>query len=584
MQCKNNVIVCMAIAMLTVAIILASEVAGVIENQHTDAVARLDGLRRRGALGYRPVGLNDEDYVSFDFESIKRLSLPFAATAPSTVMTWGGSGSSVQAKSIVMDGFGNTYIAGEFQGTVNFDPAKPNASATITSHNGTVDAYLSKINSSGNLQWVRTWGGGPTSIPTCPMSPYSYSRDAANGVDVDASGNIYVAGLYQSTVDFGSGYVYTSNAPICSNNIYIVKFNPSGTTQWAKTWGGTSGGEGYSVAVDKVRGWVYVEGDWSTAAADHKVDFNPSGPTHDWHTNHGAFDAFLSKFDLSGNFLWADTWGGHGYDDGPGVAVDSSGNVYVAGMYGSTDINFDPSGATTTGGLGHEHGPTSSDMLYVNVFLSKFDSGGNFQWVRTWGGLETEDAGEMVMVDGADNVIVSGRFECTTCNFNAGPTGLPANFSSHGNRDAFISKYDSSGNYLWAQTWGGSEWDAAACAITDEANNVYATGIFSGTVDFGSGLVTAHGLRDASLSKFDSAGSWQWTKTWGGSGNDWATGIVGDGAGNLLVVGSFQNTVDFHIGSAGNSRTAFGTQDAFFSTFRFAVLDHFIHLPFTQRH
>ncbi len=493
--------------------------------------------------------------------------------------TWGGS-SAESAKNIAIDPWGNLYVVGEFAGTVNFDPASANPSATITSHNGTVDAFLSKFDANGNLQWVRTWGSGPVG------GTGGNGRDAANGVAVDGAGNVYVSGLYQGTVEFGSGITSTSNAPMGSNNIFVAKFNSNGTTQWVRTWGGTSGGESYSVAVDKVRGNVYVEGDWSTAASNHMVDFNPIIPNnpkgaHDWHTNHGAFDSFLGKYDLDGNFQWAKTWGGHGYDDGPGVAVDGLGNVYVGGMFGSTDINFDPSGATNTGGVGHEHGTTTNDMTNVNVFLSKFNSNGAFQWVRTWGGLETEDAGEVVMVDKADNVYIGGRFQCTNCNFNAGPTGQPVLLSSIGDRDAFLSKYDASGNFLWAKTWGGTGWDAVGGLAVDQSNNVYASGLYSTTVDFGGGSVASHGLWDAFVNTFDAGGNFQGVKTWGGNGNDGCLNIAIDRTNALYAVGFFSGpgVVDLDPGTGVDNHTAIGGLDAFLIKFLFPSVPSTLYLP-----
>lgn len=251
------------------------------------------------------------------------ISAPLQATpvlAKGWTKTWGGS-SNESARNVVADKWGNLYVVGEFAGTVNFDPAGPNPSATFISHNGTIDAFLSKFDSNGNFQWTRTWGGGPVG------GTGAVGRDAANGVAVDVLGNVYVSGLYQSTVDLGAGIVITSNAPVGSNNIFVAKFSSNGTTQWVRAWGGTTGGEAYSVAVDQVREYVYVQGDWSSNASVNggQVDFNPGG-ANGLRSNHGFYDAFLSKYDLNGNFQWANTWGGHGYDDGPGVALDSLGN------------------------------------------------------------------------------------------------------------------------------------------------------------------------------------------------------------------------------------------------------------------
>jgi hypothetical protein len=342
------------------------------------------------------------------------------------------------------------------------------------------------------------------------------------------------------------------------------------------------------VAVDTVHGAVYAEGDWSTVPNTGTVDFNPVGPTHDLHANHGFYDAFLSKYDLNGNFQWARTWGGEGYDDGPGVAVDSTGNVYVGGMYGSQQINFDPAGGSA--GLGHPATNTGNSVLYVDVFLSKFDATGNFQWVRTWGGLDgggkgTVNAGEVVATDGADSVYIVGRFGCAACNFNAGLTGNADPHSSHGDADAFISKYDVNGHFIWAKTWGGPGADQAVGAAVDGAHNVYVGGIISATVDLGGGPVTSKGLLDASLSKFATDGTFQWAQTWGGPGNDYSLGVTLGGVGNMYTFGFFQNTVNLNPSSGIDQHTATGGEDAYLSKFTDTpvVFNQHVYVPFIRR-
>jgi len=499
-----------------------------------------------------------------------------ATPAPSEgwTKTWGGSSDELN-HNVAVDRWGNLYVIGEFVGTVDFDPS-PTATDFHASHNGTIDAFLSKFTPDGIFLWARTWGGGPLG------GTGHTGRDVANGVDTDEAGNVYVTGPYQYTVDFGAGATITSNTPGATNNIYLAKYSPNGTFQWVRAWGPADGGaESYNLLVDQADK-IYVVGDFSGTT----VNFNPWDPFHpDWHVNHPpysgpAFDAFLSKFDANGNFIWARTWGGNGYDDGPGLAVDGAGNTYVGGMYASTDIDFDPGPAVVIR-------PAHDQGFIVDVFLSKFDANGNFVWVRTWGGQDKDDAGGTVAVDGADNVYVGGRFGSLDCDFN--PLGTADYHSSHGDLDAFISKFDANGAFQWAKTWGGSGWDATGDLAVDAWNNVYASGMFSDTVDFNPDpLITdmhtsASSKWDASFSKLAPDGAFQWAKTWGGSGTDGSYSLTLDSRGAAYLVGWFSNTVDFDPGGAGDNRNSNGQADAFLTQYLPALWPDIVFLPQVSR-
>jgi hypothetical protein len=524
--------------------------------------------------------------LSDSSHSLARAPLSLASPiilAKGWTKTWGGS---------LDEDVNHLYVAGEFAGTVDFDP-DPLITDTHTSYNGSIDAFLSKFDSSGNFLWAKTWGGS--------------KRDVAYGVGVDSSGNAYVVGPFRDTVDFDPDPVKTdihaSNATsgtVYENNIYLSKFAPDGTLQWVRTWGPSLvpgkqsfGAEGYNVVV--FGNYLYVAGDFS----GDQTDFNPWG-SHDWHQNHLPtsgpifFDAFLIKFDLNGNFQWAKTWGGEGYDDGPGVAVDGAGNVYVAGMYASQDINFDPAGGSD--GLGH---PAQDSGIIVDVFLSKFDPDGNFQWVRTWGGQGTEDAMGIAAVDGANNVYVAGRFASVNCDFNPDPT-ITDTHSTHNPApvisptlqekdnalDVFISKFDSSGTFQWAKTWGGNGSDNAMGLAVDEAGHVYVSGWFSTTVDFDPGDGTddhaSNGQHDAFLSQFDSSGIFYWAKIWGGPGDD-ASGVTLDGSSHVYASGGFAGTIDFDPGDGTDNHISQGGQDAFLSQFLVVPLSHIVYLPLVIR-
>jgi len=468
---------------------------------------------------------------------------PFAAEV---TYTWGGSGDDISLATIV-DGSGNIYVSGYFNGSVDFNPG---SGSEIHNSKGGRDVFLSKFDASKNLLWTNTWGGN--------------NDERGETLALDSLGNIYAAGPFQGTVDFNpaGGAVHSSNAGF-PNNIFLSKFSPEGAFQWVKTWGPADGGaEAYNITIDRDNN-IFVVGDFSGTVCD----FNPWGE-HDYHTNHAPapgnpllFDSYLSKFDSNGDFLWAQTWGGDGYDDGPGVATDSLGNVYVGGMYQSQEINFDPSGGP--GGSGHPAHDNPGVPVTVDVFLSKFDRDGNFQWVRTWGGPGTDEVVGNLVVDNLDNIYTSGRFGCTNCDLN--PDGTAEIRSSHGDMDAFVNKYDSSGNFLWARTWGGPGMDAGAGMVVDAANNLYVTGVFSGSVDFGSGSVSSNGGMDAFLSKFDPSGTFLGVQTWGGSGSDGANRLARDAAGKIYLAGWFSGSVDFNPSCGIDNHISNGLGDAYLS-------------------
>ncbi|MBN2724369.1 MAG: SBBP repeat-containing protein, partial [Deltaproteobacteria bacterium] len=156
-------------------------------------------------------------------------------------------------------------------------------------------------------------------------------------------------------------------------------------------------------------------------------------------------DAFLTKFDSSGNKVWTKQWGTSSYDYAYSVAVDSSGNLYVAG---STEGSLD--GNTSAG---------SSD-----AFLTKFDSSENKVWTKQWG-TSSGDFANSVAVDPSGNLYVAG--------FTAG--SLDGNTSASGG-DAFLTKFDSSGNKVWTKQWGTSSGDGANSVAMDNNGNIIIAG------------------------------------------------------------------------------------------------------------
>jgi hypothetical protein len=425
---------------------------------------------------------------------------------------------------------GNVYITGCFRNTVDFNPT----SGDLHTPSGQNDVFLSKFDSLGNFEWTHTWGGSDI--------------DEGCGVSTDNSGNIYVTGEFQDTVDFdpAGGDPHTSEG---ARDVFLSKFNSSGNFEWVRTWGGLEWDCGTGVTTDS-SGNVYVIGYF-----EDTVDFNPAGGDRD--TSNGYRDVFLSKFDSSGNFKWARTWGGVYRDSGSEVTCDNLGNVYVTGYFkGTVDLN-------PTGGDQH-----TSDK-YGDAFLTKFDSSGNFDWARTWGwsktdkgvGVITDNLGSVYVTGCFETGLLEGAVD-----FN--PDG-GAPYKSNGLTDVFLSKFDSSGTFDWARVWGGSSHDCGTGVAADSSGNVYVTGYFHGTVDFnpaGGECHASKGPRDAFISRFNSSGNFDWVCTWGGASYDSGYGVTTDALGNIYVTGVFKGTVDFNP-YGGEQHTSNGGMDIFLSKF-----------------
>ena len=430
------------------------------------------------------------------------------------------------------DSSGNVYVAGYFSGiNVNLDPG----GSDIHSSNGGDDVFISKFNSSGVFQWTRTWGGE--------------GFDDGTGVATDGSGNVYVTGYFNGTdVNFNpdGSDLHSSNGV---RDIFISKFNSNGTFQWARTWGGTGDESGAGVAAD-ISGNTYVTGYFNGA----DVNFNPDGS--DLHSALGQSDIFLSKYDSSGAFVWALTWGGADFDNGYAVATYGSDIVYVAGKFRGANVNLNPGGSD----IHNSHGG-------CDAFVSEFNSNGVFQWAHSWGGT-SYDFTYGVAADSSGNAYVTGMFQGTNVNLN--PDGSDLHFSN-GFGDVFLIKFNPGGVFQWARTWGGTGYEEGRGVAPDSSGSVYVTGSFDGTnVNFdpdGWSLHSSNGSADYFISKFDSDGVFKWARTAGGTMQDQGRSAATDNSGNVYITGYFYGTdIDFDPDGS-DLHSSNGDGDVFFSKF-----------------
>lgn len=306
------------------------------------------------------------------------------------------------------------------------------------------DLCLAKFNSAGELQWQR--GSSYTSVNT------------AYGVAVDNAGNPCIV-----------GELYTSNS---SQEIFVIKFDASGNQLWAVQIGkpnSLTNDRGYGIAVDGA-GNFYVTGHTSSEGA-------------------GGSDAYLAKISSSGLGLWQRRLGGTGNEWGYAVAVDGSGNVFMAGT-------------------------NTSEASYNQALLAKYNSNGTLQWQRAFyqnGNAQNYFHG--VAVDSAGNIYAAGRVGTAT---------------------AFLAKYNTSGTLQWSRKFdNGSTGAEELRAVTvDGADNIYVVG----------GFVAAGGsYYDALIAKYNTSGTLQWQRALGGLDHDRGVGVVADRSGNIYIALETEN-------------------------------------------
>jgi hypothetical protein len=321
-------------------------------------------------------------------------------------------------------------------------------------------------------------------------------------------------------------------AIFCSAFIAVVSAQSPDFT-WANNYGGIGGvGGAAGITADK-DGNIYMIADYATESIDfgsiHLV--NCPGTT--------GQNVCLVKFDDNGNALWArNACGDFNYLLPVSVTTDQEGNVYMTGYYEGDSVTF---GSVTI------RNPFSTG-LYDNLFIVKYNSGGNALWARTAGGsgLLGSCRGTAIAADPEGNAYAAGYYSShylvlgndTIFNTDPDPYGLTDDF--------FIAKLDPSGNITWVKNFGGTGSDQGN-SISVNGSNLYLTGYYgSQTISF-QGIVLHNFSADYPyanlfITRFDTAGNIVWAKGVQTEGNSYGVGITSNTAGKVYITGNFGST------------------------------------------
>jgi len=368
---------------------------------------------------------------------------------------------------------------------------------------GELDFFVAKYSPAGKCLWVHTGGGSKI--------------DRGYGVAVDALGNVFVTGHCQSTDATFDGLAFDNRGG--DYDLFVAKYDASGKIQWLTAGGGAGYDYGHGIGVDKA-GNCYVTG--AMAGDCEFMGVSTKGGSKSGH-------AFLAKLNTKGELAWLQVAGGNGGSAGEHLATDADGNTVVVGG---------ASGIQTFGDL------TFTSKAGREVYAVKYDTSGKALW--TFGGDGSSNAAfTSVALDGRGGVSVCGMFKDTLAIGGQKFQTSGKDPASGKEYDLFAAKLDREGRFRWVCTGSGKGVNYALCVAADEAGNSYVTGEYQFTVTMGETAMTAKGLRDIYLAKFDDNGALRWLRSEGGTKGNLGYCVVRDGAGNLFVSGAFDGETTY---------------------------------------
>ncbi len=357
-----------------------------------------------------------------------------------------GGAQSDRGLGIAVDAGGNVIVSGFFTSAVNFGNG-----VSLSANGGSQDAFVAKFNPAGQAIWARAGGSAGSS-------------DRANAVAVDGQGNVFITGQFTGEATFGA---LSLSGTGTTNDIFIVKYSPSGEELWARKGSGTGLNRGLSIVADS-QGAVYATGQFSG-----DITFNNLYP------NTILNALFLVKYSSTGTEAWFRWAGGTNQSIGYGLATNGS-NIYLTGDCGNS--------LTFLGGSGTNVINTG----FANaIFIAGFGGGGNYLWGASQGSAGNVSARGISHHNGELGVV--GWFECT---FQSLSTVYgPGIFNNVGFKDIFAVRYNTSGQFQWGRHFA-SRTDEVANGIHILPDNLE---VISGSFETGLFVPIRHSLNASGL-------------------------------------------------------------------------------------
>lgn len=366
-------------------------------------------------------------------------------------------------------------------------------------------------------------GGGPLPLP--PTEPFSLSAgdeedQRARAVAVDAAGNIVVTGYFEGEIDLGGGPLPTASESY--PDIFLAKLDPDGKHLWSKRFGSTSTDRGMAVAVDD-EGNILLGASFASAMEFDGEPLQASG-----------YDMLIAKFSPDGDPIWhrvfSDRGEDNGYDEPHALALDRQGNIFVAGRFSESLV------------LAETHqSNTDYDENRYDAFVAKLDPEGEPLWSLSFGGERDDLATDLATGPGGEVAVVgyfSGQTEVLGNSWLAPDTGSPV-------PNAFVLQLTADGQYGWGKSLGDDAYQYGYGVAIGDDGDTYVTGTFGGTIDFGGDERTSHGSYDVFLARYRANGSLRWSWHTGDGSEDWGRQVALAPDGTLALGGYFAGSLEF---------------------------------------
>ncbi len=430
----------------------------------------------------------------------------FANPASSQVHQWSknfGDESGSITRAICSDSQGNVIIGGSVVGNVDFGGGVLPAGA-----------YVAKLNAQGEHQWSATYSATGSTI-------------IVNGVAADGLGNVYAAGYFYGSVDFGGGNLAVSP----TSGAFLAKFDADGNHKWSHAYGGD-----HTVAWDVAAspdGRVAIAGD-----TQGTLDFGGGSLVAQ------GQDAFVACFDGTGDLLFGHLFGDAADQSCDAVGMDADGNVVIGGLCKGT-IDFG-SGPLTTNGT-----------QFSDAFLAKFSSAGAHIWSALYGDASAQYT-QSVECDETGQILVTGH---TSGSVDLGGGTLGSGY-------VFAAKFASDGSHLWSRAYNGDGVEYGLWATPKLGGECVLSGYAAGSIDFGTGVLSpvGYGNKLFVVARLDAMGNAIWSR--GYEASVLVNGRAAcDAQGGIYVDGDFWPQIDLGGDPLTVAGGASGGSDIFLARF-----------------